>query len=177
MTPYRYSSIGVALALALGLASCTKTVETTKEVSTETRVEPAPVVVQVAAPLELPMAPNATRLSAQLTGSSEVPPVVTEGSGTLEASLTPGTLVLTWTFNYSGLSGPPTGAHFHGPATGGQVAGVSVAIGGSLDSPLSGSTTLNASQAAELSAGKWYVNLHTAAHPDGEIRGQVLTRP
>lgn len=26
---------------------------------------------------------------------------------------------------------------------------------------------------ADLMAGKWYVNLHTAANPNGEVRGQV----
>jgi hypothetical protein len=40
-------------------------------------------------------------------------------------------------------------------------------------SPILGSATLTAQQAAELTAGKWYLNLHTAANPDGEIRGQV----
>jgi hypothetical protein len=35
---------------------------------------------------------------------------------------------------------------------------------------------LTASQAADLSAGKWYVNLHTAANPGGEVRGQVSVR-
>ena len=28
-------------------------------------------------------------------------------------------------------------------------------------------------QIKELEAGKWYVNVHTAANPGGEIRGQV----
>jgi hypothetical protein len=36
-----------------------------------------------------------------------------------------------------------------------------------------GSATLTDAQAADLTAGKYYINVHTAAHPDGEIRGQV----
>ncbi len=36
-----------------------------------------------------------------------------------------------------------------------------------------GSATLTDAQAADLTAGKYYVNVHTAAHPGGEIRGQV----
>lgn len=168
--------VTTAICGLLGLAACTKTVETTKEISTETRTETPVVVTQAVLPPALPMAPNASVLTAQLSGASEVPPVVTAATGTLEASLTPDSRVLTWTFNYSGLSGPLTGAHFHGPAGGGQNAGVVVPITGSLDSPVSGSVTLSAAQAAELAAGNWYVNLHTAAHPDGEIRGQVLLR-
>ncbi len=29
-------------------------------------------------------------------------------------------------------------------------------------------------QAADLIAGQWYFNIHTAQNPDGELRGQVL---
>ena len=32
---------------------------------------------------------------------------------------------------------------------------------------------LTDAQAEELMAGKWYVNIHTAANKAGEIRGQV----
>jgi hypothetical protein len=33
---------------------------------------------------------------------------------------------------------------------------------------------LTAAQVDELKAGKMYVNVHTAAHPGGEIRGQLM---
>ena len=44
---------------------------------------------------------------------------------------------------------------------------------GSLGSPITGSKQLTAAQVAQLRGGFWYVNLHTAAFPGGEIRGQV----
>ena len=44
---------------------------------------------------------------------------------------------------------------------------------GSLASPITGSKQLTAAQIAQLRSGLWYVNLHTAVHPGGEIRGQV----
>ena len=47
----------------------------------------------------------------------------------------------------------------------------------SLDSPIAGSATLTPAQMAELLHGKWYVNLHTAASPNGEIRGQGVVAP
>ena len=40
-------------------------------------------------------------------------------------------------------------------------------------SPVEGSATLTDAQAADLMAGKYYINIHTAANPGGEIRGQV----
>ena len=36
---------------------------------------------------------------------------------------------------------------------------------------------INVAQMADLLAGRWYVNVHTAAHPGGEIRGQVTVAP
>ena len=126
---------------------------------------------------EAPMRPTSTALSARLSGASEVPAVMTDATGIVEASLGSGTNVLTWKITYSGLSGPATGAHFHGPATAGQNAGVVVPISAPLASPISGSATLTTAQAADLNAGRWYVNLHTAANPNGEVRGQMGVRP
>jgi hypothetical protein len=38
---------------------------------------------------------------------------------------------------------------------------------------VSGEATLTDEQAADLRAGKWYLNVHTAQYPDGEIRGHL----
>ena len=116
-------------------------------------------------------------MTVQLSGANEVPPVKSAATGTLVVALNPSTNVLNWTVSYSGLSGPVTGAHFHGPAMAGQNAGVTVPLTGSMSSPITGTATLTPAQAADLAAGKWYVNLHTAANPGGEIRGQVPMRP
>lgn len=109
----------------------------------------------------------------QLSGAQEVPPVTTGGSGTIDTTFDKSTNVLTWTVTYSGLSGPVTAGHFHGPAAAGANAGVAVPFTGNLSSPISGKATLTAAQVADLTAGRWYVNLHTAKHPGGEIRGQL----
>ena len=126
-----------------------------------------------------PMMPNmnTSAMTTRLSGASEVPPVTSSASGTVEANLNKQTNELSWTVTYSGLSGPATGAHFHGPAMAGANAGVVVPITGSLTSPIRGAASLTAAQAADLMAGKWYVNLHTAANPNGEIRGQLPARP
>jgi hypothetical protein len=46
--------------------------------------------------------------------------------------------------------------------------------GSSAESPFKGEATLTPEQAQQFAAGEWYVNVHTQAHPGGEIRGQVV---
>ena len=56
----------------------------------------------------------------------------------------------------------------------GQAPGVVVPVQGAVTSPIKGEATLTDAQAADLAAGKWYFNVHTAANKGGEIRGQVM---
>ncbi len=112
------------------------------------------------------------KFKAELKGSSEVPPNQTGGSGTVTASYDTSTKQLTWDGTYSGLTGPATAAHFHGPAEPGKNAGVAVPITPAT-SPLHGSATLTDAQASDLLAGRWYVNVHTEANKGGELRGQL----
>lgn len=123
-------------------------------------------------------APAATLyFQARMRGSSEVPPTKSEGTGTAKATLDTATKSFSYDVTFDKLSGPATAAHFHGPAAPGKNAGVVVPIDGqSPTSPASGTATLTDEQIKDLEAGKWYVNVHTAANPGGEIRGQVLRR-
>ena len=115
----------------------------------------------------------AEKMKATLDGKSENPPNTSAGKGTADIDYDAATKKLSWKLTYSGLSGPATAAHFHGPADPGKNAGVAVAIPNAGTSPVEGSATLTDAQAADLMAGKYYVNIHTAANPGGEIRGQV----
>ena len=108
-----------------------------------------------------------------LDAKSEVPPNASAATGTADVDYDPATKKLSWKVTYSGLSGPATAAHFHGPAEAGKNAGVAVAIPGIATSPTEGSATLTDAQAADFTSGKYYINVHTAANPGGEIRGQV----
>jgi hypothetical protein len=105
--------------------------------------------------------------------SNEVPVVDSKGTGTVEATFDTATKTLSWTITYSGLTGPPLAMHFHGPAEADKNAGIAVPIPGSLASPIKGSATLTDIQATDVMAGRWYINIHTAAFPPGEIRGQM----
>jgi CHRD domain-containing protein len=115
----------------------------------------------------------ADKMKATLDGKSQVPPNTSAASGSADIDYDPASKKLSWKLSYSGLSGPATAAHFHGPAEAGKNAGVAVAIPNATASPVEGSATLTDAQAADLVAGKYYINIHTAANPGGEIRGQV----
>ena len=116
----------------------------------------------------------ADKMKAALDGKSEVPANASAGTGTADIDYDPASKKLSWKVTYSGLSGPATAAHFHGPAEAGKNGGVAVAIPNATSSPVEGSATLTDAQAADLTSGKYYVNIHTAANPGGEIRGQVM---
>ena len=112
---------------------------------------------------------------AKLKGADEVPSNTTTGKGEVTAKVDTTTGAMTYTITYSGLTGPATMAHFHGPAAAGANAPPVIVIK-SLTSPITGSATLTPAQLADLAAGKWYVNVHTAAHMSGEIRGQLAAK-
>jgi CHRD domain len=114
-------------------------------------------------------------LKATLKASSEVPPNASGGTGMLTATLDTTTREFTYHVTFDGLTGAATAAHFHGPASPGANGGPQVPVKMSpIVSPIDGTTTLTPEQAKDLLAGKWYINIHTATNPNGEIRGQVL---
>ena len=115
------------------------------------------------------------QLKADLKASSEVPPKDSAGTGTLTATLNTDTNEFTYHIEFSGLTGPVAAAHFHGPAAEGVNAKPQLPIKATpVTSPIDGKATLTAEQAKDLLDGKWYFNLHTAANPGGEIRGQIV---
>ena len=122
----------------------------------------------------------AINIQADLKASSEVPPNTSSATGKATVTYDPATKQVTWEGSFSGLSGPATAAHIHGPAAAGKNAGVIVPLsqsGVAFTSPFKGSATLAADKAAalasDLSSGEAYVNIHTKANPGGEIRGQL----
>ena len=147
-----------------------------------TRLAQTPRLAQIALAFGLLIATAPSALaetitySAELKGASEVPPNDSKGTGTLVAKYDTATKKLTWTATYKDLTGPPTAAHFHGPAAPGVNAGPQITLEGSLASPIQGEATLTDAQSADLAKGDWYLNVHTAAHPPGEIRGQLLKK-
>lgn len=123
--------------------------------------------------LASPAFAETVKMKATLDGAQQNPPVTTKGKGTAALTFDTMSKKLSWTVKYSGLSGPATAGHIHGPAAIGENAGVVIPFKGKLKSPVKGSATLTDAQVTDLMAGKYYVNIHTAANKDGEIRGQI----
>ncbi|MDR0253444.1 MAG: CHRD domain-containing protein [Brucellaceae bacterium] len=112
-----------------------------------------------------------------LSGEQENPPVVTSAKGQIEASYNTISKVLKWRVSYDGLSGAPTMAHFHGPASKNQNADVIIQIKqDALQSPMKGSEKLTKKQEKQLLSGEWYFNIHTEKNPAGEIRTQLIAK-
>lgn len=115
-------------------------------------------------------------ISGNASGSQETPAVTTSATGTLTGTYNARTNTLTYNISWNGLSGVASAAHFHGPATAGVAADVLVPITittNGITGNATGTVTIVDSVENALLDGKVYYNVHTAAHPLGEIRGQV----
>ena len=141
-------------------------------------IRPALVAAALSAVLFTAMPAFAETVSykADLKASTEVPANDSKGTGAVDATYDTMSKKLIWTITYSGLTGPATAAHFHGPAEPGKNAPPVVPFNGNLATPIKGDATLTDAQVADLQGGRWYFNVHTAAHKDGEIRGQVMKK-
>lgn len=127
-------------------------------------------------PRQPEVAAVATRLSATLSGTNEVPMNFSYASGSAVLGYDQASGTLSWSVSYDNLTGDVAGAHLHGPAAEGENAGVEVNIGeAGLASPIQGAAQITPEQASALLGGLWYVNIHSSTYPDGEIRGQVLS--
>ena len=131
-------------------------------------------------------APSTTTYVAQLSSANEVPAIPGGASGTATFTLTGKSLSYTVTAN--GLSGNAAASHIHGGAAGtnggilvpfdaaavqsGQIASGTIDLSQPVSngqSSISGDSLLTL-----LNKGLLYTNVHTAANPGGEIRGQII---
>jgi hypothetical protein len=115
-------------------------------------------------------------ISATMSAANEVPVNTSTATGTTTGNYNATKNLLTYNVTWTGLTGTATVGHFHSPALPGANASPLVFFllqnNGTAGSA-SGSATLSDTQEADLLAGKFYANIHTAANTGGEIRGQV----
>jgi CHRD domain len=134
-----------------------------------------------------PVPAKTEQFTAQLSGASETPAVKTAATGTVTLTVDETAQTIGYTVTVSKIS-DVTGAHIHlgkagasgppavsllskpvtGPVNGSLATGIVTA------KDLMGGRTF-ADVVAQIRTGDAYVNVHTKAHPAGEIRGQ-LTR-
>ncbi len=110
---------------------------------------------------------------ATMTPANEVVPSVSTATGDCAVTVNQATHSLGYTLSWSGLTGPATKVHLHGPAAAGASAPVAIAIALAATSPVTGTAAITADQAKQIADGLWYCNVHTAANPKGELRGQL----
>ncbi len=123
-----------------------------------------------------PAAALGTRIyTVPLSGSQEVPPVVTGGTGVCTVTLDDVTGAVSVSGSFSGLTSNATLAHIHGLAAAGVNAGILVTLTetGGTSGSVSGSGTLSATNLAGMLSGLTYINIHTTNNPGGELRGQI----
>jgi hypothetical protein len=130
------------------------------------------LVAMVCLTAALPVRADQILLKAELRGNAVVPGNSSPALGTVTVTYDTAKKRLTWKGTYSGLTGPAISAHFHGPAGPGSNAGAVVTIA-SPGPRFEGAAELSEAQANDLLAGRFYVDIKTATHPAGELRGQV----
>jgi hypothetical protein len=109
-------------------------------------------------------------LHALLLGGTNLPKTTSEGFGEAQLTYDSATRQLEYYVSYDGVA--PIRIDLHGPAGPAETAGAILAIPVS-GSPISGAATLTPEQADMLLAGKLYVDMHSQAHANGEVRGQI----
>lgn len=111
------------------------------------------------------------KFAATLTGGAEVPANASTATGTATLVFDTTTKILTLKVTHTIAT--PTNGHIHKAAAGTN--GGVVFPFSAFTSPIEyTSVALTTAQEVDLKANLYYVNIHTAAFPGGEIRGQLL---
>ncbi|WP_138484197.1 CHRD domain-containing protein [Dyadobacter bucti] len=129
----------------------------------------------------IPVLPE-LKVSTTLSGANEVPANASTATGSVDGLLDQESRILSLNIMYSdsaasdSTSGDstftPTAWHIHkGPAD--STGAVVINFGTTFTSPFAFKDTLTEAQVADLKAGLYYVNIHSAKYPNGEIRGQL----
>ncbi len=117
-------------------------------------------------------------VSLPMSGLQEVPAKIVAATGNIDAYYNRNTRTLSYKVYWMGLSGPIVGFHIHGSAQKGvnapiiqNFSGYSTAVQG----VFSGSVLFDGIifKEEDLFKGQYYINIHTALNPGGEIRGQL----
>ncbi|MEA5257248.1 CHRD domain-containing protein [Arcicella aquatica] len=114
------------------------------------------------------------KFNVALNGSVEVPANTSTATGSFVGTYNKTTKVISYTISYNGVT--PTAWHIHKGAVG--VSGAVIfGLGTTFNTAYSSTTAaLTTDQETDLMAGNYYVNIHSASKPGGEIRGQLILK-
>lgn len=115
-------------------------------------------------------------VSARLSGAQEVPAVTTSATGVAGFSINSAKDSVCIDIIVVGLSGPITGIHIHdgvAGTNGGVVFNLGSFVSGNRIQTVITGADLTAEIMGKLLSSEYYLNVHTAANPNGEIRGQL----
>lgn len=113
-----------------------------------------------------------TTFEVVLSGAEEVPANDSTAVGSANVTVVGNRLAIDGAWDGFDIVAP--GAHVHGPALPGVNAGILFELAyDNAARTFEGTFTMNADQMAYFLAGELYINLHSAAYPGGEIRGQI----
>lgn len=114
--------------------------------------------------------PGETLFVAALEGTQEVPPNASKATGIASVILAAGRDRIRYRISTKDVV--PTVAHVHRGIAG--VNGPVVYPLAPVGAVIEGTQTVNAADVMDLARRQWYVNVHSAANPMGELRGQLL---
>ena len=110
------------------------------------------------------------RLAFPLSGGLMVPPTDSPASGSADLLLDLETASLGGFIVFEHLQGALTAMQFHGPAAASERGPLLFDLGTTRHVLIGGLTHV---QIRELQLEQWYVEVHTTAYADGEVRGQI----
>ena len=114
-------------------------------------------------------------MAATLNGSAEVPAVTTSATGTAQITVSPSRMV-SGEIVVTGID--PTVAHIHEAAAGKNGPPIITLIKTTNDKfSVPPDAKLTEAQYTSYMTGNLYLNVHSAQHPDGEIRAQLMGKP
>jgi len=118
---------------------------------------------------------RAESFTVYLSSAQEVPTNASTATGRGRIVLDTTTNMISYTITFTGLSGAQSAAHIHSPAPIGTNTGVQVTftVAGGTSGTISGTAAVTATIIGHMRSGQAYVNVHSAAFPGGEIRGQI----
>jgi len=109
-------------------------------------------------------------------GAQVVPSSSSSAIGSVSGNLDGSENTMTGKIKWSNLSGSPTAIHIHGglPGRNGYPYFILIKIPQATTDSMNFTAVFTESEEGGIAPGKYYFDIHTAAFPNGEIRGQMI---